>query len=35
MKLTELCGFHWLKGEEWKVMGLAAHGQTDPSCSVG
>lgn len=27
MKLTELCGFDWLKGEEWKVMGLAAYGQ--------
>ena len=29
MKLTELCGFDWLKGEEWKVMGLASYGQTD------
>ncbi|MEE9398442.1 MAG: carbamoyltransferase C-terminal domain-containing protein [Methylococcales bacterium] len=27
MKLTELCGFDWLKGEEWKVMGLAAYGR--------
>ncbi|GAB6141805.1 carbamoyltransferase [Methylosoma difficile] len=27
MKLTELCGFSWLKGEEWKVMGLAPYGQ--------
>ncbi len=27
MKLTELCGFDWLKGEEWKVMGLAAYGK--------
>lgn len=26
MKFTELCGFDWLKGEEWKVMGLAAYG---------
>ncbi len=29
MKLTELCGFDWLGGEEWKVMGLAAYGRTD------
>lgn len=29
MKLTELCGFDWLKGEEWKVMGLAAYGRVD------
>lgn len=29
MKLTELCGFDWLGGEEWKVMGLAAHGGSD------
>lgn len=27
MKITELCGFGWLKGEEWKVMGLAAYGK--------
>ena len=27
MKVTELCGFDWLKGEEWKVMGLAPYGQ--------
>ena len=27
MKLTELCGFDWLAGEEWKVMGLAAYGE--------
>ncbi len=27
--LTELCGFDWLKGEEWKVMGLSAYGQPD------
>ena len=27
MKITELCGFNWLQGEEWKVMGLAAYGQ--------
>ncbi|MCI0655431.1 MAG: nodulation protein nolNO [Methylococcaceae bacterium] len=26
MKMTELCGFDWLKGEEWKVMGLASYG---------
>ncbi len=30
MRLTELCGFDWLQGEEWKVMGLAAYGQFDP-----
>ena len=29
MKITELCGFDWLKGEEWKVMGLAAYGKFD------
>ena len=29
MRLTELCGFNWIKGEEWKVMGLAAYGQLD------
>lgn len=29
MKLTELCGFDWMGGEEWKVMGLAAYGQPD------
>ncbi|AAU92344.1 putative nodulation protein nolNO [Methylococcus capsulatus str. Bath] len=30
MKLTELCGFDWTGGEEWKVMGLAAYGHNDP-----
>lgn len=29
MKITELCGFDWLRGEEWKVMGLAAYGKLD------
>ena len=29
MKVTELCGFDWLKGEEWKVMGLAPYGRLD------
>jgi carbamoyltransferase len=29
MKLTELCGFEWMGGEEWKVMGLAPYGRTD------
>lgn len=29
MKLTELCGFDWLRGEEWKVMGLAPYGKLD------
>ena len=29
MKITELCGFAWLKGEEWKVMGLAPYGRLD------
>jgi len=27
MKITELCGFDWLKGEEWKVMGLSSYGK--------
>ena len=26
-KITELCGFDWRKGEEGKVMGLAAYGR--------
>jgi len=30
MMLTELCGFDWLEGEEWKVMGLAAYGSLEP-----
>lgn len=30
MKITELCGFDWIKGEEWKVMGLAPYGQLNP-----
>lgn len=30
MKLTELCGFDWMAGEEWKVMGLASYGTVDP-----
>lgn len=30
MKITELCGFDWLKGEEWKVMGLAPFGKLNP-----
>lgn len=29
MKLTELCGFDWMGGEEWKTMGLASYGQVD------
>lgn len=29
MKLTELCGFDWNLGEEWKTMGLAPYGQLD------
>jgi carbamoyltransferase len=29
MKLTELCGFDWLGGEEGKVMGLASYGRDD------
>ncbi|QSA95616.1 carbamoyltransferase C-terminal domain-containing protein [Methylococcus sp. EFPC2] len=29
MKLTELCGFDGIAGEEWKVMGLAAYGRLD------
>jgi carbamoyltransferase len=31
MKLTELCGFDWMGGEEWKVMGLAPYGKPDPT----
>jgi carbamoyltransferase len=27
--ITILCGFDWFKGEEWKVMGLAAYGKPD------
>lgn len=27
--ITQLCGFDWVAGEEWKVMGLAAYGQAD------
>lgn len=27
--LTSLCGFNWVAGEEWKVMGLAAFGTPD------
>lgn len=30
MKITELCGFDWLHGEEWKVMGLAPYGKLNP-----
>src|SRR5262249_29064389 len=26
-RVTELCGFDFLGGEEWKVMGLAPYGQ--------
>jgi carbamoyltransferase len=29
MKLTELCGFEWMGGEEWKTMGLASYGRVD------
>src|SRR5690606_39094127 len=29
MKLTELCGFDWSGGEEWKGMGLASYGRMD------
>ncbi|WP_370209110.1 carbamoyltransferase family protein [Pararhodobacter marinus] len=28
--LTQLCGFDWRLGEEWKVMGLAAFGTVRP-----
>ena len=30
VKLTELCGFDPIKGEEWKVMGLAPYGRVVP-----
>jgi len=29
-QLTRLCGFDWVAGEEWKVMGLAPYGRLDP-----
>jgi len=29
MHITSLCGFDWMQGEEWKVMGLAPYGQLD------
>ncbi|MGQ0569631.1 MAG: carbamoyltransferase N-terminal domain-containing protein, partial [Armatimonadota bacterium] len=29
-RLCSLCGFDPIKGEEWKVMGLAAYGKHDP-----
>jgi len=29
-RLCALCGFDSLRGEEWKVMGLAPYGRTDP-----
>ncbi|MGI9385315.1 MAG: carbamoyltransferase family protein [Methyloligellaceae bacterium] len=28
-ELTRLCGFDFIKGEEWKVMGLAPYGKVD------
>ncbi|SHN11722.1 carbamoyltransferase family protein [Roseibium suaedae] len=28
--LTQMCGFDWRLGEEWKVMGLAAYGSPNP-----
>ncbi|MBX6372742.1 MAG: carbamoyltransferase [Acetobacteraceae bacterium] len=28
--VTDLCGFDQVKGEEWKVMGLAPYGERDP-----
>ncbi|MGH8584178.1 MAG: carbamoyltransferase family protein [Gammaproteobacteria bacterium] len=31
MLVTDLCGFSALKGEEWKVMGLAAYGRHAPA----
>jgi len=35
MYLTELCGFEPRRGEEWKVMGLAAHGSVEPkTCAL-
>lgn len=29
-QLTRLCGFDWVAGEEWKVMGLAPYGEVNP-----
>ena len=28
-QVCETCGFDWLAGEDWKVMGLAAYGKFD------
>ncbi len=28
--VTQLCGFNYVEGEEWKVMGLAAYGEYRP-----
>ncbi|KAJ8134398.1 hypothetical protein OY671_012389, partial [Metschnikowia pulcherrima] len=28
--VTDLAGFDQIKGEEWKIMGLAPYGRTDP-----
>ena len=33
--LTSLCGFNWVAGEEWKVMGLAALGTPDRDLAQG
>ena len=29
--VTQLCGFQYWEGEEWKVMGMAAHGEHVPA----
>ena len=29
MHITALCGFDWMQGEDWKVMGLAPYGRLD------
>src|SRR5688572_21246485 len=29
--VTQLCGFQYWEGEEWKVMGMAAHGERVPA----
>lgn len=33
-KITQLCGFDWRKGEEWKTMGLAAYGKLNQQASA-
>ncbi len=32
--VTDLCGFDWFTGEEWKVMGLAPYGKVNQDCYI-